>query len=184
MQKFRTQLLTAATLLALTGTTYAADMAVRKAPALPPPPPAFSWNGFYVGIAGGAGWGTVESTINSIAIPVGPGIFPVNDPLAQNQMNGWLFGVQAGYNWQATPWLVLGIEGDWDWADIKGTSPCHISTVAGGLNWNCHNKVKWTADVGARVGFVVDRALVYAKGGVAWADTDYNASCAFAVAIG
>src|SRR5262249_12532312 len=109
MHKFRTQLLTVAALLALTGTTYAADMAVRKAPALPPPPPAFSWNGFYVGIAGGAGWGTIESQINQIA--VAGGTFAVNDPLNQNQINGWLFGVQAGYNWQATPWLVLGIEG-------------------------------------------------------------------------
>lgn len=134
---------------------------IYKAP--PPPPPAFSWTGLYVGVQGGAGWATIES---SISIP-GLGEFP----WSSHTLNGWLFGGQIGYNWQVYPWLVLGIEGDGNWADIEGTAPCGI-----GNTFSCNTKIKWTADITGRVGFAVDRALLYVKGGVVWAGADYNSS--------
>ncbi len=39
----------------------AADMPLKARPA-PPPPAAYNWTGFYVGIQGGGGWGSAEQT--------------------------------------------------------------------------------------------------------------------------
>ena len=36
-------------------------------------------------------------------------------------MRGGFIGGSAGYNWQTGPW-VLGIEGDYSWANITGSS--------------------------------------------------------------
>jgi outer membrane immunogenic protein len=182
MTKIRTHLLATAAVVALSSAAYAADMGMPLKAPPPPAPPPFSWTGFYVGIAGGAGWGTVENNFNSITLNEscsscgdGPGgthsssTESINTPWGQTEMNGWLFGGTVGYNWQANPWLVLGAEGDFDWTDIEGTSACGFENVFG-----CHAKVDWTADIAGRIGFTWDRALIYAKGGVAWAHTDYN----------
>jgi outer membrane immunogenic protein len=41
---------------------------------------------------------------------------------------------------------------------------------------SCTDKIKSFGDVTGRVGFTVDKALVYIKGGWAWAETDFNAN--------
>jgi hypothetical protein len=48
----------AATALAFTGTAYAADMPLLKAPEMAAPA---SWTGFYMGINGGGVWGTADT---------------------------------------------------------------------------------------------------------------------------
>ena len=141
----------------------AADMPV-KAPMLSPVPVAqWSWTGFYVGINGGAGWGTTNSSIDLAQFGV-PGTLPI----ASHNENGFIFGGQLGYNYQMGQ-FVVGVEGDFDWADIKGDAPCLVVLT-------CSAKVRWTADAAARLGIVVDRALIYVKGGAAWADTEYSAN--------
>jgi outer membrane immunogenic protein len=150
-------MLLAAAAIGLTASVASAADLPRKAPSYAPPaPPPFSWTGFYLGINGGAGWGTVDSTIAVSAAPFGA------FPLSSHNVSGWLFGGQIGYNWQVQPWLVLGIEGDGEWTDDTGTTPCITFGVS------CESKNKSMFDVTGRVGFVVDRALIYAKGGVAW----------------
>lgn len=144
----------AAASLALVSGARAADLPA-KAPMLAPAP-VFSWTGFYVGAHFGAGWGTGESTL----------VFPAALPISSSNANGWLGGVQAGYNYQIGQW-VLGIEGDFSWADIKSTTPCLVA-------FTCSGKANWLADITGRVGVSVDRALVYIKGGVAWANTEYS----------
>src|SRR5262249_33511564 len=75
---------------------------------------------------------------------------------------------QLGYNWQAGSNIVLGLEGDIAWADIKGTSPCLVVL-------SCTAQANWTADIAGRVGFLpMERLMVYAKGGVAFANFDYS----------
>ena len=174
----RFALLTAGLLALGSHAAFAADLApVLKAP--PRPVPIFSWTGFYVGGHFGGGWGTTESTLHSInfdhkKVEVldewsggGGGGFSI--PLSQTQTNGFLGGVQGGYNYQVYPWLVLGIEGDFSWTNIKGTSPC-VSILA------CSTKHDWLADITGRVGLTLDRLMFYGKGGVAWAETTYGAS--------
>ena len=160
----RAGLFAAAAFALITGQALAADLP-RKAPPAPLPPPPFSWTGFYVGIHGGAGWGTGDPTL--LAFTGGP---PFNVPLGQVQANGWLVGGTIGYNWQANPWLVLGVEGEFTWNNIEGTSAC----LGGGGGFSCTGEGNWKGDLTGRIGFSVDRALIYLKGGVVWANTDYT----------
>lgn len=135
----------------------AADLAVRKAPLAPPP--VSSWTGLYIGAHVGTGWGTTESESSAIAFPI-----------SQTQSNGFLGGVQAGYNLQLSPAVVIGVEADISGTSIKGTSPCLGFGVA------CSTDHDWIATVAGRFGVTYDRALFYVKGGVAWAQTTYSAS--------
>jgi hypothetical protein len=57
----------AAILIATTAAGSAADMAV-KAP-YTASAPIWNWTGFYIGGHVGAGWGTTETTVDSIAAP-------------------------------------------------------------------------------------------------------------------
>lgn len=174
--KFRILLAATAALLATTAAGSAADMAV-KAPLLAPTP-VWSWTGFYVGAHVGAGWGETESTLTGASI-VPPGLAAAFTlPFSQTSTSGFLGGVQAGYNWQSG-WAVLGVQGDFAGADIKGTSPCLV--VLG-----CTTKTDWLATVSGRLGAVVlDRGLVYAKGGVAWMNSTHSVNLpAFGGGIG
>jgi outer membrane immunogenic protein len=158
----------AAALLATTTLASAADMAVKARPA-PIPVEIWSWTGFYIGAHVGAGWGETESTLTGISTvpPIGGGLGAFTLPFSQTSYSGFLGGVQAGANWQAG-WAVIGVQGDFAGADIKGTSPCFV--VLG-----CTTKTDWLATVSGRVGAVVlDRGLVYAKGGVAWMNSTHS----------
>ena len=134
----------------------AADLAVRKAP--PPPAPISSWTGFYIGAHVGTGWGTTESEFSDIALRI-----------SQTSTNGFLGGVQVGYNLQLSPAVVIGVEGDFSGTSIKGTSPCFVVV-------SCSTDHDWVATLAGRFGVTYDRALFYVKGGVAWAQTTYAAS--------
>ncbi len=163
--------LTAAAVVALSSATaFAADLPV-KAPVYAPAP-VFSWTGGYIGGHVGAGWGTTESNIDVGRTLILNGFdaaaLALVVPLAQTQMNGFLGGIQAGYNWQAGVW-VFGIEGDFSGADIKGNSPCLLVL-------NCSSRVNWTADITGRLGLTVGAGgLVYLKGGAAWINRKFNA---------
>jgi outer membrane immunogenic protein len=155
-------------LVASTMAGSAADMAVKARPMVAPV--AWSWTGFYFGAHVGAGWGPTESTLTAINItPVPPGgTIPLNVPLSQNSRSGFLGGVQAGYNFQSG-WAVFGVQGDIAATDIKGTTPCLIGILS------CTSETNWLATVSGRLGAVVlDRGLVYVKGGGAWMNTDHR----------
>jgi outer membrane immunogenic protein len=177
MRKYSLTLLAAAAAIGLAVSAASAADLPRKAPVYaPPPPPPFSWTGFYIGAHGGAGWGTVEATADSLCFLGGCTVNPGSNAFAQTQLNGWLFGGTVGYNWQVNPWLVLGLEGDYDWTNFEGTSPCGPTVLTFEFGGNCHSKVKYTADFTGRVGFAVDKALIYIKGGVVWAKSDHDAN--------
>jgi outer membrane immunogenic protein len=130
----------------------------------------FSWTGFYLGGNVGAGFGTTETSAD-----VGPIITAITGtPVAatlsasSQTFNGFLGGFQGGYNWQAGV-VVLGVEGDFDFADMQGNAPCVVVL-------NCNIKHNWVADITGRVGVVaVERALLYLKGGVAWEASKFSA---------
>jgi outer membrane immunogenic protein len=70
--------------------------------------------------------------------------------------------------------LVLGVEGDFSFAGLRGNAPCLIIL-------SCQVRHDWVADITGRVGVVAfDRALVYIKGGAAWAESNYNISTSIA----
>jgi outer membrane immunogenic protein len=158
-------LASAAVLLGTSQIASAADLPVKS---MLSPAPMWSWTGFYIGAHVGAGWGTTESTLTGLSV-VPPVIPPVafSLPFSQNSRSGFLGGAQAGYNWQ-TGWAVLGVQADIAGMDVKGTTPCLVLL-------SCTAKGNWLATASGRVGAVVlDRGLIYAKGGVAWMNTTHS----------
>ena len=122
----------------------AADMSLRpvQAPYLPVASP-FSWTGFYLGANVGAGFGTTETSVD-----VGPALTALSGtpitataPLVSETFNGFIGGIQAGYNWQAGV-FVVGVEGDLDAAGLQGNAPCVLVL-------NCTMKHNWFADIRA-----------------------------------
>lgn len=132
----------------------AADLAARpytKAPAYAPAP-VYNWTGFYIGgHIGGAFSGD-----NSI----GTGV-------TASDNGKFLGGVQAGYDWQFAPNWVLGVEGQYSW--LSGTN----SSVQWGGYTYADNQ-RGLASVTGRLGYTWGPALLYAKGG--WAYADYSSS--------
>ena len=156
-------------LLSLASAASAADLPIRKAP--PPPPPVFSWTGFYVGAHLGGAWGTTEVTLTSAVSRRLPpdvlGGFSIS--VSQTQTNGFLGGVQGGSNWQFALWAVIGVEAQFSWTDLKGTSPCVVVLA-------CSTDHDWITTLAGRFGVTYDRLLLYVKGGVAWSKATYSAT--------
>lgn len=155
----------------------AADMPVKARPAVAP---VMSWTGFYLGINGGGAWtdGTVPMTYTDLA-NTGNTFNAYVPSTVSASTSGGLAGFHAGYNWQAAPNWVFGIEGDWDWTNLSasGTNPL-IRAVTGTVftdNVFLETKVNWLASVRGRLGYASNNWLLYATGGVAFADMDFNA---------
>ena len=133
------------------GTAAAADLSRGPAPApyykAPELAPVYNWSGFYIGINGGGGWGTSTWTTG--------GSF---------NTSGGLIGGTVGYNYQMNQ-VVLGVEGDIDWANISGTR-----NAAGVCAFGCTTKDSWLATVRGRVGYAADRFMPYLTGGLALGD--------------
>jgi outer membrane immunogenic protein len=113
-----------------------------KAPPFLSPAPAFSWTGFYIGPHVGYGWSRFGA-----------------DGAGDVSARGILGGAQAGYNYQIGQ-FVLGIEGEYSWADVKHEDPLFGGTLT--------LKNDYFATAAARLGYAFDRSLVYAKVGAAW----------------
>jgi outer membrane immunogenic protein len=127
---------------------FAADI-VSPAPEVVP---VFSWTGAYVGLNVGYGGGKFKHEI----------IDPVLSFDASS--NGFVGGVQVGYNYQIDQWVV-GAEADFQGASIKGETDVNIGTKLG-------TKLDWYGTVRARAGVLAtDRLLVYATGGLAYGHT-------------
>lgn len=138
----------------------AADIPM-KAPAYTPPFIApYNWTGFYVGGHVGYGWSKKDWTDISATTGLPTGFVATNHP------KGVLGGVQGGYNYQLGQW-VFGVEGQFSWTDMNGSSP-FIEPNGTLSDESVHTDIHWLASLAGRFGFAWDRALVYAKGGAAW----------------
>jgi outer membrane immunogenic protein len=126
----------------------AADIVPQASPALS----IGVWNGFYLGANLGAG-------VSSNQFYNAP---PSSTPALGSGSNigSWIGGLQVGYNYQLN-WLVLGIEGSFDWAG----SGKNFSCASGQL---CSAAPEWFATTVGRVGSTFGSALIYIDGGAAW----------------
>lgn len=154
----RKMILAAASLLTLaSGSAFAADLRMPvKAPAAYVAE-TFNWSGFYLGVQGGYGWGTVGNAFT---------IGGVTTPQPRYNARGGFVGGHAGYNVQYGMW-VFGLETDAEWSGVRGNDG-GIGGVVDSL------AVRWQGSTRGRLGVAVDRALIYATGGVAYAGTDYS----------
>ncbi len=146
----------------------AADLPARmpvKAPA-PVVVAAFNWTGCYIGAHGGYAWGEKDWTWN--AFPIANG---------DHNIDGWLVGGQVGCNYQ-TGRVVLGIEGQFSWADLDGSHSFNFTLpfVAGVNTFGFHTNVDFLGTIAGRLGYTFDRTLVFVKGGAAFAHDKYRIS--------
>jgi len=138
------KVLLAALMAGVASSAMAADLPTHKAAPAPAPyyaPPVFTWTGFYVGINGG--WAGVSSG----------GDF--------GSPSGGVVGGTIGYNYQIGQ-FVVGAEGDWDWNSSKKTGVNVLGPYS--------NKIDEVLTARARLGYAMDRALLYVTGGYAGAE--------------
>jgi outer membrane immunogenic protein len=159
-------LLTCAALSALAGACTTAAVAADMPPSMPPPRsavlvPFFSWNGAYIGINAGYGFGRSSWSDNVAGTTTG-----------NFTTSGALIGGTLGYNVQ-TQSLVFGIETDLGWSNMKGST----STNCLG---NCTTSNTWLGTARGRIGYAFDRFLPYLTGGLAYGSlkisNDFGAS--------
>jgi outer membrane immunogenic protein len=141
-----------------------AGIADALAAELPPPSPpvplpaaVYNWTGFYLGINGGYGTGNSNWSDGAVGTS---GSFPTS---------GYLIGGTVGFNYQIGQY-VFGIEGDGDWTNLLGNS----GTTCGAISDvvpppdGCQTQSEWLATVRGRVGYALDRILVYGTAGAAF----------------
>jgi outer membrane immunogenic protein len=157
----RVLLLVSVGLVALAVPASAADLRTRRPPPPAPAPvvvaPAFSWTGFYIGGHGGWAWAEKDWQF------VGSGLS------TSHQADGFLGGGQVGFNWQ-TGALVFGVEGQFSWADLEGSSACPNTA------FTCQTHINWLATATGRIGYAAANWLFYVKGGAAWIDDEFTAT--------
>ena len=107
--------------------------------------------------------------------------FP-SQTFASYGVNGPLGGGQIGYNYQMG-WVVAGIEAQWSWANLTGSDSC---TALPGVNVpvTCRTTVDSLGTAAIRLGSTINHALLYVKGGVAWADDKHETAGRFGLADG
>jgi outer membrane immunogenic protein len=122
-----------------------------------PVSPAYNWSGFYIGLNAGYGFG--DSTWNAPGFTSGS--FSVDGAMA---------GGTLGWNYQIGQ-LVLGVEGDYDWQNVRGSS-----TPCAGFAFSCDTASNWYGTFRGRVGYALDRIMIYGTAGGAVTDVKVSAS--------
>jgi len=87
-------------------------------------------------------------------------------------INGPVGGVQVGYNWQTGNYLA-GIEADFQGTGQSGTRDLTVAFRVNGISGGAAGvsiaeRMPWLGTVRGRLGYVADRLLIYATGGLAY----------------
>jgi outer membrane immunogenic protein len=152
----------------IAGALALAAAAPALAADLPPPAPVprapaayvpviltFTWTGFYIGLNTGYAFGQSDWTS-----PIGTtGNFNVSGAMA---------GATLGGNYQIGQ-FVVGAETDSDWQNVRG-SQVGGNCFTGGGPASCASASNWVGTFRARAGYAMDRVLLYATGGAAYAN--------------
>jgi opacity protein-like surface antigen len=134
----------------------AADLArpIYKAPSVEA---SYDWSGFYVG--GHAGWAQLDREFATTTI-----FSTVTNPGFNQSADGFLGGFQTGFNRQFGNWL-WGLEAELSFGNLDSVTT--VATPVSQIKQTYDVGADWLATFAGRVGFVSDRWMVYAKGGVA-----------------
>ncbi|HEY8578396.1 MAG TPA: hypothetical protein VIL72_00820, partial [Beijerinckiaceae bacterium] len=181
----RRLLLGSAALAAMSVAAFGADLPPRAAAPAPAPvyaAPIFTWTGFYVGLNAGAGFRgdnrRADYVFDDPAGSVDPALIAdINADLAlaggrRGDRSGFTGGAQVGYNWQFGA-LVVGIEADINAISRGGRNDSYtILNIAGSGDdltvYGGRRGSNWFGTIRPRVGFAMDRTLLYVTGGLAY----------------
>jgi outer membrane immunogenic protein len=151
------RILFATTALAALGAAQAANAAdLPRRDTMAPAPvytaaPLFTWTGAYAGLNFGYGLGKFDGA--------GGGVF--------GKADGATVGGTLGYNYQMGQ-ILLGVEGDWGWDGAKNTNYVNGRGLGIGTA-TATGKVTDILTARGRLGYAVDRALLFVTGGYAGA---------------
>ena len=93
--------------------------------------------------------------------------------------NGTFGGLQTGYNYQFAPNWLVGIETDFQWSDLNGSSNGAFSFVGGTVphTSSANERINWFGTVRGRAGYLVTPdLLVYGTGGLAYGEVEQQAT--------
>ena len=164
-------LLLAAAGVSLAGAASAADIAARPVYTKAPVAPVYMWQGSYIGLYAGAATGadniTTTNPLSAAGVAPVAG-FPVG---GYKYGSSFIGGYTGGYNWQLSPNWVIGYESETGFISVKGSSA--FAAAGAGASSIATTSINgmysaWTG----RLGYAFDRSLIYAKGGVALAQTE------------
>jgi outer membrane immunogenic protein len=175
-----TRALLAAALLFFAGSAYAADMPLKAPPAASPAP---AWTGWYIGINGGGGWGSVDPSVADVgpdSFFAGANVPAVTAGGSQDfKMHGGLGGVQAGYLYEAGA-AVVGVEAGFDWSGLRGSAhngpTVYPVTPPSTFSWNLNAKSESMFTALGRIGPNLGTWFPYVTTGVAVSRLKYSAN--------
>jgi outer membrane immunogenic protein len=152
----------------------AADLPLKAAPA-PVVAQVYNWTGLYVGVNGGWGWGEQD--------PLAP--FSNRFDRTSFNTNGGMIGGTVGAQIQQG-FVVLGIEGDLDWANVKGNgiSTPTILGVPQPITLNIASNISAIGTARIRAGVAMNNWLFYATGGAAFVNSSANGTSIAGVPCG
>lgn len=161
------------------GFDYKIDALSPAAPALAPAPLAaptkVDWTGLHIGLNGGYGGGENSYPVGgSLALGDVPYSLSGSGKLRNA---GFIGGAQIGYDLQFTNRMVVGLEADFDWANVDGHLGLGGALDTGSASYGAAaaagTSLDWFGTVRARLGYAVsDPLLVYVTGGWAYGRTD------------
>jgi outer membrane immunogenic protein len=168
----------AALALTIAGPAVAADMPLGTPMA--PYAPAFNWTSCYLGAHAGGGFAHKDLT-DPAQLVQDSFVFPgatVGTTTASTTPSGAVIGGQFGCDYQFASTWVVGIEGAASGSTMKG------STTVGLPLGNPDTAVvtartDFLPSVTGRLGYAIDRVLIYGKAGVAWAGDKYTTTGSF-----
>ena len=151
---------------------YLATLTILSLPATADANP-FTWTGFYIGGNAGAGFGGESTSVDLegfnyfVANPVPGEVTRVGDDSA------FIGGGQLGYN-HAFGTIVAGVEADFSGFDFQAARIPPSSVADWGSDTRVSVEMNWLSTVRGRLGFAMDRWLLYGTGGVTFSDGVYR----------
>jgi len=143
----------------------AADLPTQAYKGAPVVAQVYNWTGLYVGVNGGYGWGTQDPLT----------LFSNRFDRSSFNVSGGMFGGTVGAQIQQG-YVVLGLEGDLDWANIKGSGISNpaIAGIGQGITLNIASNISAVGTARARVGVAMNNTLFYVTGGAAFVKSSVN----------
>jgi outer membrane immunogenic protein len=120
--------------------------------------PVYSWTGFYLGANAGYGWGAHDTELLDY----------------DHKSKGFIGGFQGGYNFQSGN-VVLGIEADWMFSDVKSDDRVVFTTGPATSTTDIQHQLNYLATIRGRLGYSFGSVLPYITGGFAFAEIKSSA---------
>lgn len=142
----------------LSSTAMAADLAHPQViPAAPHQNTVYNWSGSYVGAFADYGFGSDDASVRG------------TNTAGMLDVKGFGGGIHVGHNYQ-TGNVVFGIEADVMMHGMEDSVT--NAALFGGTTASA--KYNWFATVRPRIGYAIDRFMIYATAGIAAGGVEYN----------